>query len=143
MRVVLDTNILISGLLWSGAPERIIKLGTLGQVDLYSSTVMMQEFEQVSSYARLQKRMRELEVAQEDMLAVAYAILHLVEAPAIDAVIPADPDDDMLLACALVAQAHYIISGDHHLLDLGEWRGIQIVTVNDFLAKHFPEETDT
>jgi predicted nucleic acid-binding protein len=51
----------------------------------------------------------------------------------------ADPDD-VFLRCALTAEARYIISGDHHLLDLGKYADIPILTVRDFLAREFPEE---
>jgi len=47
-------------------------------------------------------------------------------------VVEKDPDDDMFIACALAAEAAYIISGDHHLLDIGEYAGIRIVKVREF-----------
>jgi predicted nucleic acid-binding protein len=58
-----------------------------------------------------------------------------VQAPPI---VKADPDDDIFLHCATVVQADYILSGDGHLLDLGQYAGIPIVTVRDFFAGEFP-----
>jgi putative PIN family toxin of toxin-antitoxin system len=141
MRIVADTNILVSGLLWGGAPSRLIRLAVLGHIEFWASTATVQEFERVLGYARLQPRMRALNVERDDMLATARAVLNIVPAPPIQPVITADPKDDIFLACALAAGAQYLVSGDSHLLDLGQWRGIEMVTVNDFLAQHFPEDT--
>ena len=51
------------------------------------------------------------------------------------ALVSADPDDDKILACALAVQAKAVVTGDHHLLDLGEFRGIAVMTVSDFLHR--------
>lgn len=50
-------------------------------------------------------------------------------------ILPADPDDDKVIAAAIEAGASYIVSEDHHLLDLGHWRGIQIMSRDDFTAE--------
>ena len=54
----------------------------------------------------------------------------------------ADPDDDVFLRCAVAADATCVVSGDNHLLDLGEYAGIPILTIRDFLTKEFPEQVD-
>jgi len=60
------------------------------------------------------------------------AIGHFVD---LSGSVPDDPMDEMVLACALEAQADLIVSGDHYLLALGEYRGIPIVTVRDLLGR--------
>jgi predicted nucleic acid-binding protein len=59
-----------------------------------------------------------------------------------DPIVVADPDDDVFLRCATAASAAYVISGDHHLLDLGGYAGIPILTVHDFFAREFPDRID-
>jgi len=54
-------------------------------------------------------------------------------------IVAADPDDDAFLHCAIAAQAAYVVSGDHHLLDLEEYAGIPILNVREFLDQTFPE----
>ena len=54
----------------------------------------------------------------------------------------ADPDDDVFLRCAAVAGAAYVVSGDHHLLDLGAYADIPILTVREFLAQEFSDQVD-
>lgn len=58
------------------------------------------------------------------------------------ALVQADPEDDVFLLCAVVAEAEYIVSGDHHLLDLEEYADIPILTVDDFLDREFPQEAE-
>jgi predicted nucleic acid-binding protein len=65
----------------------------------------------------------------------------IFEVPEGDSIVLADPDDDVFLWCGLGAEAAYIVSGDHHLLDLGVHAGIPIVTIRDFLMRVFPEQT--
>ncbi len=65
-------------------------------------------------------------------LAAVYPAVPLVRA------VPADPDDDQFITCALIAGAKYVITGDDHLLDLEEYAGVSIVTVRQFLEKEFP-----
>lgn len=58
------------------------------------------------------------------------------------ALVQADPEDDVFLLCAVVAEAEYIVSGDHHLLDLEEYADIPILTVDDFLDREFSQEAE-
>jgi predicted nucleic acid-binding protein len=73
---------------------------------------------------------------------VAYAmnLASVFEVPEGDPIVAADPDDDVSLRCAVVADAAYVVSGDNHLL--GAHADIPILTVRDFLAKEFSEQTD-
>lgn len=138
MRVVLDTNIWVLGLLWRGAPWRIVRLVEDHQVTVYASDAIIAELRRVLSYPRLQPRQREMQQTQDDLVA-AMANLSIMVAPlVVEPVIVDDPKDDIFLACALAAGVQCVVSGDRHLLALGQWRGMQIMTVNDFLAQHFP-----
>jgi len=56
-----------------------------------------------------------------------------------DSIVATDPDDDVFLRCAEVAEATYVVSGDRHLLELKAYANIPIVTVRDFLVREFPE----
>lgn len=140
MRVVLDTNVWVSGLLWRGAPWRIVRLVEDNRVEVYASAAIITELRHVLSYSRLQPRQREIQQTPDDLVAAVVRLIIPVEPQLVVPVIASDPNDDIFLACALAAGARYLVSGDRHLLDLGQWGDIQIVTVNDFLAQHFPED---
>jgi len=76
-----------------------------------------------------------------DLVGYAMSLASLFEVAEGPSIVLADPDDDAFLRCAQAAEATYVVSGDHHLLDLGTYAGIPIVTVRDFLAREFPAES--
>lgn len=128
MRLVLDTNTALSGLLWQGTPGKLIDAAKRQAVDLFSSTPLLAELQGVMMREKFAKALaaRGLQV---DMLFEGYAALVQLVVPAtISPTILRDPTDDAVLACALAAQADLIVSGDHHLLDLQIYQRIPIVS---------------
>jgi hypothetical protein len=141
MKIVVDTNVWISGLLWQGTPARLLRLAEHRRVTIYVSTPIIAELKRVLGYARIQRQLHKIGLSREEVTEFAMKLMTLTKDTNLEDAIAADPDDDIFLACALAAGAQYLVSGDSHLLDLGQWRGIEMVTVNDFLAQHFPEDT--
>ncbi|MFB3880056.1 MAG: putative toxin-antitoxin system toxin component, PIN family [Armatimonadota bacterium] len=129
-RVVLDTNILISHL-FGGRPREVVTLWSTGQVTLCVSPDILEEYREV--LGRFEETSAE---AQQLAAALAARANVLLVSPGerFEAV-EADPDDNMFLDCAVAAQADVIVSGDQHLLELGEFRGIPIVGPAEFLAR--------
>ena len=83
-----------------------------------------------------------LAVRRTSVAELVQGVLMLVElylTPDLTGVVPDDPDDDAVIACGLVAQAQWIISGDKHLLSLGSYEGIRIGTPRQFLEAEFPD----
>ena len=129
MRLVLDTNVVVSGLLWNGAPAQLIEAARADEVELFTSRVLLAELTRILRRAKFDKAITASGMSL-DVLVLGYAdIATLVTPEAIPATVLNDPDDDHVLACALAAKADYIVSGDRHLLDLKEHQGIRIVTV--------------
>jgi len=129
MRAVLDTNVVASGLLWGGMPRQLLQAAREKKLQLYTSTPLLLELTDILGRAKFA---RKIAVAQlsVDQIVEHYALLTTVVHPAVIApTILDDPDDDQVLACALAAKAEIIVSGDRHLLDLKEYRGIKIETV--------------
>ncbi len=127
MRAVADTNVVVSGLLWSGHPRQLLDLARSGQIDLFTSPALLAELEDVLSRKKFRRRLDHAGVELEELV-LGYAALARVIVPAeIRSVIAEDPDDDEVLACALAARADLIVSGDRHLLKLGDYQGIRIV----------------
>jgi putative PIN family toxin of toxin-antitoxin system len=129
MRFVLDTNIIVSAFLVAlGAPARIVAAWRAGDFEVVVSRVLLAEYEEVRNYERIRRRhhMTPQQITAEVQDIERFAIL--VEPEAVPAVIAADPDDDQVLACAAAGQADYIVSGDPHLLNLREYRGIRILS---------------
>jgi uncharacterized protein len=127
VRVVLDTNTVVSGLLWQGASSVLLRAAREQRIELLTSAPLLVELADVLPRARFDHKLTVagLSVAQ---LVSRYALLAKQVIPAdIYAHIKDDPDDDAVLACALAAEADIIVSGDAHLRNLKHYHRIQIV----------------
>lgn len=129
LRLVLDTNVVVSGLLWGGHSRRLLELALDNTIALYSSPVLVDELSQTLHYAKLAKRITALQTTAQTLVTHYGAIVTMVVPQQVPRVIAQDADDDQVLACALEARAHLIISGDQHLHSLGGiYEGVRIVT---------------
>jgi len=137
VRIVLDTNVVMSALLWHGAPYRLLDaLRRQPGTQLYSSTVLLEELADVLTRASASKRLALIHQTAQQVLADYLTIIELAEPVSVPRVVPNDPDDDQVLACALTAHANLIISGDRkHLLPLGNYQGIAIIDAAEALQR--------
>ena len=142
MRIVIDTNIWISGLLWRGLPWKLLCLAEAGEVELCMAPSMLVELAEVLSYERLQPRLEQLGLIPAELVAYAMNLASILEVPGGPSIVLADPDDDVFLRCAVIAGAACVVSGDDHLVDLGTYADIPILTVRDFLAQEFSDQID-
>ena len=135
MRVVADTNTVVSGLLWHGPPRKFLDAARKGGFELFTSVALLTELEEVLGREKFAKRLVNADITPRELV-LGYAALATPVTPlAIPAVILDDPDDDAVLACALAAQADVIVSGDNHLLSLKTYQGIDILTAPKLLAR--------
>lgn len=128
MRLVLDTNVVVAGLLWNGTPRTLMELAFDDAVMLYSSQALVEELRHTLAYRKFAARIALYQSSVDALTAQYAAIVSLVSPAAITPTVLRDPDDDAVLACALAAQADLIVSGDADLLDLKQFQGIRIVT---------------
>jgi putative PIN family toxin of toxin-antitoxin system len=138
MLVVVDTGVLISGVLWTGLPHRLIELAEAGDITICVSGDILQEFREVLSRSKFTGKIQDRLTTVEEIMQGVLRLAALYPAPPLVRVVQADPDDDKFIACALTAGAQYLISGDSDLLDLEEHDGVSIVTVREFLEREFP-----
>lgn len=134
MKVVLDTNVLVSGLIFGGTPGRILSAWADGEVSLVISPEILEEYRRVGG--ELSKDREHLEEALESLLAVLAVNATIVNAPPLPAPVCEDPDDDMFLAAALAAEARVIISGDKHLLRVSGWQDIAVLKPRQFVEQY-------
>lgn len=128
MRVVVDTNIFISALMFGGIPGTFLDLAFVKSFQLVTSPVLLDELDE--------KLRGKFEVSPKDANLIRLrleAAALIVEPDFSLKVIEDDPDDDRVLECAVAAKADYIVSGDRHLLKLSSYRDIPIMTVRRFM----------
>jgi len=128
-KVVLDTNIFISGFGWNGKPEEVLKIIKDRQIINYASAEILEEIRRVISYPKL----RFPEPLQIKILEFVLFYSEFVEPQKRIFTVTEDPNDNKFLECAIEAQAEYIISGDPHLLNMKKFKTVKILPANEFL----------
>lgn len=135
MRVVLDTNVAIAGLLWRGPSFGLLGLAMQGKLQCFSSAPLIGELERVLTYTKFAARIRELDATPKRLADDYSRFMYLVTIADLAPVISKDRDDDLLLATALAAGADAIVSGDVHVLNLKRYQNIDMVTPAQALAR--------
>jgi len=129
MKVVVDTNVLISGVFFSGTPHRVLEAWRDGRIELVVSPQILEEYARVGS--RLAEQFEG--VALEPLLTLLTTHATIVSPADLPQPVTSDPDDEKFFACALAARSSLIISGDKHLLDASGHEGVQVVTPRQFV----------
>jgi putative PIN family toxin of toxin-antitoxin system len=132
VRVVADTNTVVSAFLWGGPPAAVLTAAREGRITLHTSAVLLAELEDVLSREKFAARIARSGSSVAQMLAGFRALAVIVRPAPLEAT-ARDPDDDHVLACALGAEAVLIVTRDRDLLDLGNFRNIRILAAHDAL----------
>lgn len=134
MKITADTNVLISASFWFGNPLRIIRYAEEGKIELVLSKEILGEFEDIiGKEDKFGLKLKGIGKTVGDVIAKMASISRMVETQGSLNVITEDPDDNRILECATAGRADYIVSGDNHLLNLREYKGIKIVTPSRML----------
>lgn len=130
MRVVLDTNVLVSALAFPGSkPDQILSRIRRREIDLFISPFILSELDRV-----LQDKFHLTKKEAEDRVSAISAIAHLVQPTEQIKLIKVNDDDNRILECAMAALADFLVTGDkEHLLPLGSFRDTRIITPSEFL----------
>jgi putative PIN family toxin of toxin-antitoxin system len=132
VRIVLDTNTLVSGVISpGGAPRQLLNAARSQMFDLCSSAVLMAELQDVLSREKFATRLAQAGLIPMDIVRELRRMSYMNAPTSVPRVVLDDPDDDHVLACAVAAQADLIDSGDKHLHGLGgQYQGIRIVNAS-------------
>ena len=132
MRVILDTNVFISGVFFSGPPYTILKAWRDGKLKLVMSPEIFEEYLRVGE--ALSERFPSINLGQIFELVTIKA--ELVHAQSLPNPVCVDPDDDKFLACAIASKSNVIVSGDKHLLSVSGFRAIRVLKPREFVDEY-------
>jgi len=139
---VVDTNVLVSGLVApAGPPRQILDAWLEEDFTLVTSLYLVEELAHALAYPRITKRLRLDEAELEALLAALLSRAHVVAGQLHLRGVTRDPKDDAVVTCAVEGEAGYIVSGDQDLLTLAEYQGVQIVTPREFVEMLGPRAT--
>ena len=131
MKIVVDTNVLISGVFFGGFPRKILSSIVEKRISAVATTEIVDEYEEIVQEMVSRKQGH----LNREILAPLIGALEMIERVS-DIQISRDPDDDKFINCAKDARALYIVSGDKDLLVLRQYENIQIVTAKEFCERY-------
>ena len=132
MKVILDTNVFISGVFYSGPPNQILNAWRDGKIQLVISHDILREYLRVGEI--FADKFPSIELQPILDLVTIEAELHVVED--LSERVCSDPDDDKFLACAIASGSKIIVSGDKHLVKVSGFHGIEILKPHEFIKRH-------
>lgn len=134
VRIVADTNTILSGLLWSDPPQQLIHAARAKRIELCTSVTLSAELAEVISRERFSMGIRAAGLSAAELVADYARLARIVTAAEITPTVAGDPDDDQVLARALAARADAIVSGDKRLRNIKTYQGIPILGTAEVLA---------
>ena len=132
MKVILDTNVFVSGIFFSGPPYQILVAWRDDKIQLTVSPEILEEYHRVGEILAEEHP----EINLSPWIELVIRKTSIISAPPLAERICEDPDDDKFLACALASESRIIISGDKHLLMVSGYQGIEVMKPRNFLEKY-------
>ncbi len=129
-RLVLDTNVVASALLWGGTPRLLLQAAREKRIRILTSTPLLAELTDILGRRKFEKKLA-ASTLTVDQIVDRYAMLASLVRPAPTPRIAPDPDDDVVIATALAANAELIVTGDQPLLSVTSYQGIRIISVSE------------
>ena len=132
MRLVLDTNVVASAMLWGGNPLLLLQTRRENRVELYTSMPLLAELTDILSRRKFEKKIAASLLTLDQLVDRYTEFAKVVRPTAIPRIAP-DPDDDVVIGTALAAKADLLVTGDRPLRSVGEYQGVRIVGVAEAL----------
>lgn len=135
IRVVLDTNVIVSGSLWAGLSGHVMTAITQRLIKPVVSEAMLDELTDVLARQKFDKRLKQIGKTSDDIIRSYMNYCEVIEAKPLPMQISPDPDDDMLIACAISGSVSIVVSGDAHLLNLKSYQNVEFIPISTLLER--------
>jgi len=134
MRITVDTNILVSATFWKGSSDRIIQKAEKKEIELILSKEILEEYAGVLDYKEIKDKIKNKSLEMSRTVEKVTAISTIIAPKERFDIVKDDPDDNKILECAHAGNVKYIISNDKHLLKIKEFKGIKIISSDEFIS---------
>lgn len=132
MRIVLDTNVFISGIFFGGAPAQILKSWRRSMIEILLSRQILEEYQRVGE--ELSQKYPSIDISAIIELFAVFG--EFVETEGIGETVCEDPDDNKFIECAIAGRSRLIVSGDKHLLNISGYKGISVLRPRQFVDNY-------
>jgi putative PIN family toxin of toxin-antitoxin system len=132
VRIVLDTNVFVSGVFFTGPPHAILKAWHDGRLKIVASAEILEEYRRVG--VELSEQFPGVDL--EPFLALLAIGAEIILAPELSERVCKDPDDDKFLACAIAGRCKIVVSGDKQLREVSGYRGVEVMSPRAFLNRY-------
>ena len=141
LRAVMDTNVLVSGVLWRGVPFHLLRWAEENSLIIYTSLDIMAEVYRVVHYPKFQKYIDKQLTSSSELFAKIESLCTVAHVEQVVSGVCPDADDEKFLSCALAANVEVLVSGDRHLLNLKQYQFVRIVTAREFYEENIHKIT--
>ncbi len=135
MKVILDTNVLISATFWNGDSNKIIEKVERKEIEMIISREIIEEFANVLDYKDIKEKIKDKNLEMNRTIEKIVSLSNIVDPNEKLDIVKDDPDDNKILECAKAGNVDFIITNDNHLLKLKDFEGIKIITPKDFMER--------
>ena len=136
LRTVMDTNVLVSGILWRGIPFQLLRWTEEDKLRIYTSLEILGEVHGVLHYPKFQQHIDNQQASPGEFFAKIASLCTVVHVDQVVKGVCSDADDEKFLSCALAANVEILVSGDKHLLDLEQYQSVRISTAREFYEEN-------
>ena len=141
LKAVLDTNVLISGILWKGIRFNLLKWVEERSLRIYTSLEILAEVYRVLHYPKFQQYIDNRQTSPAQLFTKIASLCTIIQVDEIVKGVCSDTDDEKFLSCALAGNVEVLVSGDKHLLDLKQYQSVRILTAQEFYQENIHKIT--
>ena len=141
LRAVMDTNVLVSGVLWRGVPFELLRWAEKNSLVIYASLEILAEVHRVLHYPKFQQYIDNQQTSPGELFAKIASLCTIIQVDQVVKGVCSDADDEKFLSCALAANVEVLVSGDRHLLNLVQYQSVRILTAREFYQENIHKVT--
>ncbi len=141
LKAVMDTNVLVSGILWRGIPYELLRWAEKQSLIIYTSLDILAEVYRILHYPKFEQYIDKQNASLREIFTKIVSLCTIIQVEQVVSGACSDTEDEKFLSCSLAANVKVLVSGDRHLLDLKQYKSVRIMTAREFYEENIYEIT--